>query len=111
VKRSAPIKRPEGYSDPAKLDWIRQQRCLVWSFYSTACRGSVVPHHVRVRGGKRDDRLTVPLCAIGHHTTGARSVHAMGRKAFERLHKLDLTREAVWYQAKYERETEGGSVG
>jgi hypothetical protein len=105
VKR-ATVKRPEGYGDPAKLEWIRRQRCLIWSVDSTACRGSVVPHHVRVRGGKRDDRLTVPLCALGHHTTGARSVHALGRKAFERLHKLDLLWEARWYQAKYGRETE-----
>ena len=57
-------------------------------------------HHVRIQGGKRDDRRTVPLCAWHHHH-GVRSVHVLGRKRFEAVHRIDLRQEAAYFEQKY----------
>lgn len=87
--------------DPDKLAFIRQQRCLVWCLDAEGCRGRVEVNHIRVRGGKRDDALTVPLCAA-HHRTGDLSYHQLGRKGFEKEFEVDLAAEAGWYHAKYQ---------
>lgn len=86
---------------PDKLAFICAQRCLCWSLDPEGCRGRVTVHHVRIRGGQRLDARTVPLC-VGHHTSGPRSLHVLGRKRFEREHRLDTEREAAFYEQKFQ---------
>lgn len=87
-------------TDPEKLAFVAQQRCLAWSLDPYGCSGRVEVHHVRIRGGKASAAKTIPLCH-GHHTSGPRSFHKLGRKGFERALRLDVAKEADWYHQKY----------
>lgn len=88
------------YRNLDKLAFVAAQRCLCWSVDPTGCKGRITVHHVRIQGGKKNDRRCLALC-LGHHTTGPRSVHVLGRKRFEVVHRVDLRQEAAYYEQKY----------
>jgi hypothetical protein len=85
--------------DPEKLEFVARRPCLVNRSDPEGCSGRVTIHHVRVLGGKRDDRRTVPLCQ-GHHQDGPRAYHTLGRR-FAVVHNIDLPAEADRIHQQY----------
>lgn len=72
--------------DEAYKAWIRTFPCLVCQYWPTEAA------HTGRDGGMRQkasDRSCVPLCA-NCHTQGPRSYHRIGRKRFERRHRLNF---------------------
>ena len=71
IKRKRPKRLSREGSDPAYLQWVRGEPCLIApkgyvGIYHLPCIGSVHPHHAihLSQGGK--DRDAVPLC-MAHH--------------------------------------------
>lgn len=89
------------HGDPAKLRWIQSLRCWAFRRDCFACKGSVVPHHVRIRGSRATDKLVIPLCAVGHHKGGPGAIHTMGRPAFEAYHGSTLE-AAQLYESEWQ---------
>ena len=113
MKRSAPLTRTtrlkakggrrftHAHVDLGKIRWLHRQPCRCATRDAAHCWGVVEAHH-EGEPGERDDRKTVPLCALGHHREGPRSRHVLGSKGFERLHRVDLADEAARYEAAYQ---------
>ena len=86
-------------SDPAKVAWIRQLRCLCFASDPMGCKGRVEVHHDRHLGSRATDQRVVPLCGRGHHRLeGSHSVERLGRKRFQEWHGLDLDEQCVLYE-------------
>lgn len=69
IKRKPPRRLKRAGSDPARLAWVRTQRCLLYQpslHMRCECWGGIHPHHAihRSQGGKDD--AAVPLC-FRHH--------------------------------------------
>jgi hypothetical protein len=78
---------------PAYEDYIKAQCCMVRR--PPQCLGDVTWHHVVARGqrqSKRNDFLTVPLCAR-HHA----EIEQVGIEKFQRTHDLNVWKEIAWY--------------
>jgi hypothetical protein len=70
--------------DRRYLAWLHALPCAVCG------TRPVHAHHVRVLGGRRDDRRAVPLCPLHHLWDGPESVHRLGRRGFEQRHGIDF---------------------
>jgi hypothetical protein len=97
ARRRPPKHNPR--KDPEKLEFVARRPCLVGRTDPEGCSGRITVHHVRLLGGKRDDRRTVPLCQ-GHHQDGPRAYHTLGRR-FAVVHNIDLLAEADALQERY----------
>jgi hypothetical protein len=82
---------------PAKLAWIRTQRCDVCPSWPSEA------HHDRPGGARATDKRVAPLCSR-HHRTGDDSVQALGRQAFQAHHGIDLDARTRWWQERWEQE-------
>lgn len=84
--------------DPAYLDWIRRQGCMICG------SARVEAAHVGLRGmsQKCPDREAVPLCAV-HHRTGEASHHRLGKRFWDHY---GIERDGIiaFYQRGYEAE-------
>lgn len=97
IVRSA---RSKGAKDPEYLAWIHFYECIVCMGGGIrrlrGTRPRVHAHHAGPRGmsQKADDRTAIPLCAAHHDRGSPISVHALGRKFWEKhdLDKDDLIR-------------------
>lgn len=56
--------------------------CIFKGYGRTPCE----IHHIRRFGSKRDNAPVIGLCP--EHHRGATGVHGMGRKSFEKFHKV-----------------------
>ena len=82
--------------DAAYLAWVRTLPCLLCGAHAEAA-------HTGHDGGmalKASDRSCVPLCHRCHRT-GARSYHAIGRRAFAALWCLDFDAVVARLNAQY----------
>jgi hypothetical protein len=80
---------------PEKIAWLHEQGCAV-------CGARPVEvHHERRRGGRADDRQTIPLCPA-HHRTDRKSRHVLGGYGFEVCHGVYLDGLCAEYQRRWE---------
>ena len=87
--------------DEDYLSFIRSKPCIV---DDENCLGDIIPHHIRgrgMRGEKRNDHQTVPLCSVGHHVGGKNSIHQIGKKTFQDRHFIDLYEYCALYLSQY----------
>lgn len=103
IKKSAQTKGGRN-SNPAKLRWLREQKCLVAVVgkNGSVCYGVVEVHHDRLRGARATDARTLPLCS-GHHRVGPYSVERLGRRGFEGYLGTPIDGETAWYEAEFAR--------
>ena len=91
--------------NPDKIAWLRRQRCRCAHTDGEYCdyggRNGSEAHH-EGEPGERDDRLTLPLCAVGHHREGPHSRHVLGLEGFEAMHNLTMADEVAEYERRYE---------
>ena len=88
-------------SDPEKMAWIRSLSCLCRGSDSVGCSGQIEVHHDRSGGSRATDRHTVPLCGSGHHREGPLSIERLGRRVFQRFHKIDLVDQCQLYETEW----------
>lgn len=89
--------------DPAYKAWLASQGCMLSGRPATL-------HHVRRFGEPKNDRRTLPLAPEYHfHSAGAHSIERLGKRQFERLHRINLEIKIQEYNARYER-SQAGSV-
>src|SRR5690242_2933110 len=88
--RDRPPRRRAFNRGPARNEdyktFIRRQRCCVCGRLPSEAA------HTGMDGGmsqKASDYSCVPLCNVCH-TAGGKSYHRIGRKEFERLHRIDF---------------------
>lgn len=86
--------------NPAKIEWIKRQPCAMAETDGAFCEGGVEAHH-EGHPGERDDRKTIPLCALGHHREGPHSRHVLGREGFEDFHDCSLPRLCLGYDETF----------
>ncbi len=115
-RNAAPRKRRLGkrrgrIEDPAYLDFIREQPCLLCArierhgglLRGTRQHSPTEAAHVGKHGmsQKCDDRDALPLCGEEHHREGPLSQHKLG-KQFWGYHKIGRAAEIAHYNALYE---------
>ena len=88
-------------SDPAKLAWLRELRCVAYATDAYFCWGGMTVHHDRPRGARATDARTCPVC-VGHHTAGRHSVTALGRRRWQEVVLVDLELECARYEAAWQ---------
>lgn len=96
--------------DPEKLAWLRSLRCLCFASDPMGCRRRVETHHDRPGGSRATDARCVPLCGLGHHRDGPHSIGVLGRRVFQRFHKLDLAEQCRMYQTEWQVRKESGAA-
>lgn len=93
--------------DPAFLNFVRAQTCLVSRGPVLAiCEGPVQAHHEppKSHAGDWDDRKTVPLCLV-HHQGGFGRHYGIGSKeGFEAVFQIDLDAEIARLNEEFDRE-------
>ena len=87
--------------DEKYLSFIRSKPCII---EDENCLGDIIPHHIRgrgMRGERRNDHQTVPLCSVGHHVQGNNSVHQLGIKTFQEKHFVNFYEYATIFLSEY----------
>jgi hypothetical protein len=97
AKRASILGTPKTARSWRYLAWIRTLPCAVCS---------VTPSEAAHTGNagmsiKASDYSAVPLCS-DHHTAAADSYHALGRRAFELFHNIELAKlvkrlNSLWF--------------
>ena len=93
---------PKPTDDPAYLEWIATQPCIV-------CGWKAEPHHAGPRGlsQRSSDREALPFCRRHHRRVGLGggpdSVHVLGKR-FWQFHGIDRIEAIQEHNARYERE-------
>lgn len=90
AKRGKP-RRTTREIDPAYLDWIREQPCLVRARHRC---GRIEPAHLKTVKTGGSDYQVVPLCGLMHRTAFG-SLHNLGEADFEQLWGLPSLRETA----------------
>jgi hypothetical protein len=104
--RRSPLKprtrRARKNEDPAYLDWIRTQPCVLCVSWGMFQKRITEAAHVGMRGmsQKCSDRETIPLCAE-HHRLGPVSHHVLGKK-FWAHHGLNREEMIRSFNASYD---------
>lgn len=99
IKREAKGLPP--LKDPARLEWIRQQPCLISTILGEKQEGPTEAAHVGDRGlgRKCPDSQTIPL-SRKYHTQGPLSHHRLG-KSFWAVWRLDREETIRRFQKLY----------
>ena len=96
-------RRQQQAKDPKFLAWMHTQPCLVAA--RGGCSGVLTFHHLRSVGGRKDDRVGLPLCAAHHlHGAGPDAIHRLGKVRFQERFDVDLEAEAARYWALWEEQ-------
>ena len=93
-KARSGIRPPAQLRSGKHLQWIRTQRCVV---FTGLCEGPVQAAHVRVGtdaglSAKPSDNWTIPLCHRHHQMQ-----HSIGERSFSTMFELELKRLALNY--------------
>ena len=88
-KETSRAKRSHSKAEEAHLDRLAAIGCVL-----CVAKGGPISvaeiHHIRTGtgAGRRSSHFdAIPLC-VSHHRHGKEALHAIGRRAFERLHKI-----------------------